>query len=88
MEQRDEVKEIMFTEYDEEAVLKIIGQDHYEDGYADGKEAGVEQGIQQTLVTMVRKMYEKDMSTSDIAQMLELEEEKVEEIIQEIETEK
>lgn len=42
--QRKEVTEIMLTEYDEEAVLKMIGQEKYEDGYIAGKKNGKEEG--------------------------------------------
>lgn len=48
--QKKEVTEIMLTEYDEEAVLKMIGEERYEDGYTAGKENGKAEGKAETIL--------------------------------------
>lgn len=73
----------MLTEYDEEAVLKMIGEEKYEDGYAAGIEQGIEQGIKQ----LISKKYKKNMDSSTIAEQLELEEDYVKQVVELLENE-
>lgn len=47
-------------------------------------EVGIQQGIQQKLIEQVGKKLEKGLSVSEIADMLEENEEKIEKIIEEI----
>ncbi|MGN0328150.1 MAG: hypothetical protein ACI4D4_04130, partial [Lachnospira sp.] len=61
--QRAEVLEIMFTEYDMEKHMKVVRKDGYDDGFNDGRNegfseghnSGFNEGIAQIIINMSKK---------------------------------
>jgi predicted transposase YdaD len=67
-------------EYDEEKHMRMEREENYAYGKADGLEEGREEGETRKLVSLVCKKLQKKYSVSDIAEILEESEAKIENI--------
>ena len=74
---RAEVKKVSIYEYDREEHIRMEKQESWEDGL----QAGILQGEEKLLCKMIRKKLEKGKTISQIAEELEEEEEKIQELI-------
>jgi predicted transposase/invertase (TIGR01784 family) len=81
---RAEAKKMSIYEYDEEKHMRMEREENYAYGKADGLEEGREEGRQEgetrKLVSLVCKKLQKKYSVSDIAEILEESEAKIENI--------
>ena len=74
---RAEVKKVSIYEYDREEHIRMEKQESWEGGL----QAGILQGEEKLLCKMIRKKLEKGKTISQIAEELEEEEEKIQELI-------
>ncbi len=87
-----EVKSMSIFEYDEEAVKKLWKQEFYEDGRADGLAEGLERGRVEGAekgelqgIAITKKVFAlagQKLSTKEIAERLDISEEKVRQILE------
>ena len=78
-------------EYDQEEHIRLEREDAYDDGLKLGREEGRKEGIElgeyKKLREQVEKKLKKGLSASDIAEMLEENMDKVEEIMKSLQNE-
>lgn len=72
---RAEVRDLIWTEYNEQEHLamerKAAREEGWEEGWVEGKEEGKEEGKNLTLINLIRKMTTKSISIEETADMLE-----------------
>lgn len=96
-QQKGRVKEMNLNEYDHEAHMEQLKKEAMEEGVELGlelgrgeglelgREEGLELGTERTLVSTIRKMYQKDFIVDQIRELLEVEKSYVETVIEFIE---
>ncbi|MDD3402330.1 MAG: hypothetical protein PHQ72_03085 [Hespellia sp.] len=77
LKNRNEVRNLILTEYDEKKHMEIVKRDAMEEGRIDGLAEGRE--LERTLI--VQKMLKNGMSVSEISQITELTEDEVRKLI-------
>lgn len=80
LEERGELMSILKTEFNQEE----YGQARHDDGYEEGIEIGLAEGAMQEKIAIIKRQLKKNKTIEDIADILDLPVEKVEEIIKNI----
>ncbi len=71
---------MILTEYDEELTFR----NWFEDGVEEGIEQGIEQGREQAVIDNIRKFYANGASIEFISKSLQIDLEKVKEIVKDV----
>ena len=88
-EHGSEVMNMLFTEFNMEDALEVRGEERYEDGLADGRAAGIAEGKAAGIaegkaaaeIHMIRRMISSGISPQSIANLMELEETYISQIV-------
>ncbi len=76
---------ILKTEFNQEEYGQARHDDGYEEGKEDGVKEGIEKGVMQEKIAIIKRQLKKNKSVEDIADIVDLPIEQVEEIIKNIE---
>ena len=85
--EKDEVIGMILSEYNEEAFIKTLREDGYDEGHSDGfvegRAEGLAEGERKKAVEAVKSFYANGVSVDIIAKSLGMSQEQVQEIISE-----
>ena len=85
--EKDEVIGMILSEYNEEAFIKTLREDGYDEGLAEGfslgEQKGLAEGERKKAVETARNLYTNGVSVDIIAKSLGMSQEQVQEIISE-----
>ena len=80
---RDEVKEAMLTEYDEEAHMQMVREEGREEGKEEGERAGEMRGREEANTELILNMHRKGYRLEQIADVTEKDIDEIKAIIEE-----
>ena len=72
---------MILTEYNEEAFIRTLREDGYDEGLAQGKQEGLAEGERKKAVEAAKSFYANGVSVDIIAKSLGMTQEQVQEIV-------
>ncbi len=79
--EKDEVIGMILSEYNEEAFIRTLKEDGYDEGLAEGERKGLAQGKQEKAIEAAKSFYANGASVELIAKSLGMTQEQVQEIV-------